>query len=249
MFVDAKGNGESAMHFFIDFIDQYGYLVLLMSICLGIIALPLPIEAIMGYAGLLAYQGRLNWFLCILAAGIGGSLGMAIAYWIGSKMGMTFFLRYGRRIHIGPERIQQISEWFKRYGNKLLIISFFIPGVRHMTGYFAGITRLPVRTYAIYAGSGSFIWVSTIILLGKMLGPKWELYRDSIQKYSIVSSISVAVFILIIYLLKKYGYVIIYVMTKMIKSVHCLFNTRRRLQLFMAVTSVLTFIFLIIGMI
>lgn len=219
-----------------------------MSLCLGIIALPLPIEAIMGYAGFLAYQGKINWVLCIIAAGIGGSLGMAITYWIGLKMGIPFFERYGRRIHIGPERINQISEWFNRYGNKIIIISFFIPGVRHITGYFAGITRLSFRTYAIYAFSGSFIWVSTFILLGKLLGPKWGIFQDFIKKNLIFGSIILAVLIVFSYLFKKYQNMI---KDNMTKYVLCLFKTRKRFGLFIAATSVLTltFIILMIGLI
>ncbi|WML48883.1 hypothetical protein RCG23_01800 [Neobacillus sp. PS3-34] len=84
------------MHVFITFMNEYGYLVLFLALFLGILAVPLPIEAMMGYAGLLAFQGQMNWMAAILSAGLGGAAGMFAAYWVGYKLGMPFFEKYGR---------------------------------------------------------------------------------------------------------------------------------------------------------
>lgn len=156
------------------YVDQYGYVLLFIALLLELLALPLPGELIMSYTGFLVYQGHLGWFTSIFVAGVGSSIGMTIAYWIGRKYGTVFFEKYGRKFHLGPERLENTSKWFSKYGNKLLIIAYFIPGIRHFTGYFSGITHLKFRTYALYAYSGAFIWVATFISLGKVLGPKWS---------------------------------------------------------------------------
>jgi membrane protein DedA with SNARE-associated domain/membrane-associated phospholipid phosphatase len=191
------------LSFFTHLLEQYGYWVLFLSLMLEMIALPLPGEFIMTYAGLIVYQGQLNWFLSILVAGTGACIGMTISYWIGSRLGTPFFEKYGSRIHFGPEKLQSVSHWYQRYGNKLLFIAYFIPGVRHMTGLFSGITRLSFRKYAAYAYTGAFLWVSIFISLGKLLGPKWDKYHHTINRYMIIIGLLAAVIYLCIYVYRK----------------------------------------------
>ncbi|RST77594.1 phosphatase PAP2 family protein [Siminovitchia acidinfaciens] len=185
-------------------IEHFGYTVLFMSLMLELIALPLPGEFLMGYAGVLVFQGKMNWTVSILIAGTGSCTGMTLSYLIGHKLGAPFFYKHGHRIHFGPERLEKTSSWFKRHGNKLLIIAYFIPGIRHVTGYFSGITRLRFSTYSIYAFTGAFIWTSTFISLGKLLGPQWEQFHTSIKKYLLLGSIFLLIIFTMGYLLKTY---------------------------------------------
>jgi membrane protein DedA with SNARE-associated domain len=191
------------MHFLTNFMNLYGYAVLFFGLMFETLALPLPGEAIMTYAGLLVFQGKMNWILSILMAGAGSSIGMTMAYGIGYKLGSPFFEKYGTRFHFGPDKFKKTSQWFERYGNKVLIIAYFIPGIRHITGYFSGVTRMPFRTYMIYAYSGAFIWSGTFITLGKVLGPKWEVYHKLITRYLIIAGVIALIIFIVIYLYKK----------------------------------------------
>jgi membrane protein DedA with SNARE-associated domain/membrane-associated phospholipid phosphatase len=184
-------------------LEQYGYWVLFLALMLELIALPLPGEFIMTYAGLIVYQGQLNWFLSILVAGAGACVGMTISYWIGFRLGTPFFEKYGSRIHFGPDKLHSVSRWYQRYGNKLLLVAYFIPGVRHITGLFSGITKLPFRKYAAFAYTGGFIWVSIFISLGRLLGPKWEKYHNTVNRYMIIIGVLAAFIYLCIYVYRK----------------------------------------------
>jgi membrane protein DedA with SNARE-associated domain len=190
--------------FFTNLLEQYGYWVLFLALMLELIALPLPGEFIMTYAGLIVFQGKLDWFLSIVVAGTGACLGMTISYWIGYRLGTPFFEKYGSKVHFGPDKLQSVSRWFLIYGNKMLLIAYFIPGVRHITGIFSGTTRLPFRKYAAYAYSGAFIWVTLFISLGKLLGPEWERYHKTINRYLIILGLISAIVYLGVYLFRKY---------------------------------------------
>jgi membrane protein DedA with SNARE-associated domain len=126
---------------------------------------------------------------------------MTISYWIGYSLGRNFFEKHGNKIHMGPERLEKISEWFGKYGNKVIVIAFFIPGIRHITGYFSGITRLSFKTYRKYALIGSFIWVSVFISIGKLLGNHWEAFHGSVKKYFVFAGIIVGavLFVVLVY--------------------------------------------------
>ncbi|KXZ20522.1 bifunctional DedA family/phosphatase PAP2 family protein [Bacillus nakamurai] len=192
------------MQFLINLMEQHGYVVLFFSLMLELIALPLPGEFIMGYAGHLIFQGRLDWIISIIAAGVGGSVGMTISYWIGYKLGPAFFHKYGHRIHMGPDRLDKISFWFEKFGNKLLLISCFIPGVRHITGYFSGVTQISFRLYAVYAFIGAFLWTGIFISLGNILGPQWHQFDNTIKRYFLIGSIIVAIIFAIFYVYRNY---------------------------------------------
>jgi len=168
------------------------------------IAFPLPGEVIMSYCGFLVYQGHLNWFLSILIAWLGVSIGVTFSYWVGYKLGTPFLIKYGKFLFLRPERVKKTSEWFGKYGNKLLVISYFLPGIRHVTGYFSGITRLPFIKFAMLAYSGAFIWVTVFICTGKFLGPRWKTFSSIIKPFLINGGIIVLLIIVMFVIYKKY---------------------------------------------
>ena len=159
----------------------------------------------MGFVGYLCFQGKMNWFSSIMAVSLGLCAGITLAYYLGRKFGHPFFLKYGHYIRMGPKQMEALEKWFEKYGNRVLIAGFFIPGIRHFTGYFAGIIELPLRIFMIYAYLGAFLFASTFISLGRLLGPNWEKYHGLIGRYiSIIAIIAVFIF-LVVYLLRTYN--------------------------------------------
>ncbi|MCZ8513066.1 VTT domain-containing protein [Paenibacillus filicis] len=217
-------------------IDQHGYIVLFLAPMLELLFLPVSAEVVMGYGGVLVFQGKLNWLISILAAGTGSSIGMTLAYWIGYKLGRPFFERYGSRIHMGPERIDKAAQWFQRYGNKVITINYFITGVRHITGYFSGITRIPFRTFMLYAYIGAYLWAAMFVSLGKLFGPKWDQYQVLIKKYVLIITIIIAVIFVLSFLYKKYKLQIIEFFTSTFKKGEEIFHSLRRVKILVVVT-------------
>lgn len=154
--------------------SEYGYWILFVGLLLEFLFLPFPGATVMGYAGVLAYQGTLHYALCVLLAGLGTATGMSLTYFIGYKLGAPFFEKYGAKFFMGPARRKSVQVWFNRFGNKIVFISFFVPGIRHFTGYFSGIMKLNVRTFLLFTWTGAFTWVTAYVSLGYILGPKWE---------------------------------------------------------------------------
>ena len=192
------------MNYFIGLLINYGYIVLFLGLMLELIAFPLPGELLMTYCGYLVYQNKLNWTLSILVAGLGASVGITFSYFIGKLLGDTFFKKYGKYVHLGPERLEKISLWFNQYGKKLLIIAFFIPGVRHITGYFSGIAKFKYKEFALYAYLGAFLWATIFISLGRGVGSKWVKYHGLATRYSIRLSIIIGLSMVSVYVYKKH---------------------------------------------
>jgi membrane protein DedA with SNARE-associated domain len=106
-----------------------------------------------------------------------------LTYFIGRKLGSPFLAQYGKLLFLGPKRLERITYWFERYGNKLLLVSYFIPGLRHFTGYISGTLNIRSRTFFLYTNIGAVLWVFTFVMLGKVLGPKWEQIYHLITTY------------------------------------------------------------------
>nr|WP_275583912.1 DedA family protein [Scopulibacillus daqui] len=202
---------------------------------LELLALPLPTEVLMSYSGVLISEGHLNWIMTIIAAGLGSCAGMTFSYWIGYKLGTPFFEKYGDRIHIGSQRLEKMSNWFRRSGNKVIIIAYFIPGVRHFTGYFSGITKIPFRTYATYAYIGAFIWTGAFISIGKIIGPSWDMYYNSAKKYLLIICAVAAAAAILFLLYRKYRESIISGVLSLFNKLINIFQKRGRAGMYITV--------------
>jgi len=232
-------------------INNYGYIILFSALVLELIAFPLPGELMMTYCGFLVYQSKMNWFISILVATAGVILGITISYFIGTKLGVKFFERYGSYIHLGPAKIEKTSKWFKSSGNKLLILTCFIPGVRHITGYFSGITKISYRRFAINAYFGALMWTTTFISLGKVLGPNWNKFLSYISKYLIIGSLIISLILIIIYAYRNHKSVIIENTYKFLDKTIIIFHSMGKMKVAIAAMAVAFFGFfvLVIGVI
>ena len=191
------------MHNIILLLNHYGYIVLLVSLIFELIAFPLPGEMLMTYCGFLVNQQKLSYFPSILIATAGAILGITASYFLGKKVGITFFEKYGHYVHLGPEKLEKTSKWFNKYGNGLLVVAYFIPGVRHIMGYFSGITEISYKRFATFSYLGAFVWSSTFISLGKVLGSRWNVYHKMITKYSIVAALIMVSVVIIVYVYRS----------------------------------------------
>lgn len=132
-----------------------------------------------------------------------------------------------------------------------MIVCYFIPGVRHITGYFSGIAKIPYRSFALYAYTGALLWVSAFISLGKVLGPKWEEYHGAANKYLIIGGIFAVVVLVVIYLYRGYKQMILETSRSILGKLILTFRSLGRVKLLVAGSAVvfLGFLILMLGLI
>ena len=148
----------------------------------------------------------MSWVLSVFMATIGAVIGVTLSYFIGRNLGTTFFEKYGYYVHMKKKRIDKVSVWFEKYGSKLLIASYFIPGVRHITGYFSGITKISFKKFALHSYIGAIIWTSTFISLGTFFGANWNRYHGLLKFYLLRGSLIVFLIAIAIYICNKYKF-------------------------------------------
>ena len=169
-----------------------------MLIC-GIVFLPIPDEVLLTYVGYNVFLGKFSYILSLLSAFSGAAGGISLSYYIGYRFGLPLLNKFGPKFHITAERIDLTKNLFQKIGPTVLLIGFFIPGVRHLTAYIAAINKYPFKKFAVYAYTGAFIWTFTFITLGRKLGEAWNQVEIYVSKYSLYLIIFLLIIIIILY--------------------------------------------------
>ncbi len=166
--------------------SHYGYPALFTLLVFGIVGLPVPDETLLTFCGYLIFRGRLRFELTLIAGFCGSAAGITISYLTGRRFGRRIVARFGKYVHLTPERFENLERTFQRVGAPLLTLGYFIPGVRHFTALVAGIAELPFRRFAIFAYSGALLWVSTFLTVGYLVGDGWQNSSEAIHHYLVI---------------------------------------------------------------
>ncbi|WP_209974645.1 DedA family protein [Paenibacillus eucommiae] len=163
------------MAFLQDMIVQYGYIAIFFCLALGIIGLPIPDEILMTVVGYLASEGLLLFPVSVVVSFFGAMTGMLCSYALGRKFGKSLLWKYGKWIRLTAKRLEKNEIWFERYGPWVICMGYYIPGIRHLTCYMAGVSDMSLRKYLLFAGMGALCWCLIFISIGYFVGASVDL--------------------------------------------------------------------------
>ncbi|MFO0388423.1 MAG: DedA family protein [Alphaproteobacteria bacterium] len=193
---------EEALVYVVDFIHSLGYIGLFIATFLESTFVPIPSAATMIPAGYLAQQGQWNlgivWIIAITGTITGSLANYALAYYLGRP----FFARYGKYMMCGPERMQQIEDYFAKHGEISIFTARLLPAVRHVISFPAGLARMNVNKFIVLTGLGGGLWMTLLMFVGYFIGDNKALVK-LYMPYITVASIS-AVSLLIYLYIQRY---------------------------------------------
>lgn len=160
----------------ITFVTTYGLwtyaLLFLIIFCeTGIIfAAFLPGDSLLFATGALSAHlpGALNvhllFILLVIASVSGNGMNYFIGKWIGPKVfrGNSWFLN--------KKHIDKAHYFYERYGGKTIIIARFIPIVRTVAPFIAGIGYMTYRQFFIYNLIGALLWIGGLVYISYWFG-------------------------------------------------------------------------------
>ena len=138
--------------------------------------IPFPSEVVMVPAGFLAARGELALaplpaLAAAIAVGVLGSLAGAFAnYYLALWLGRPFLERYGKYFFVKPEPLERACEVFNRYGAATTFVCRLVPVIRQLISIPAGISRMPVASFALFTGLGAGIWTAILAAVGFAIG-------------------------------------------------------------------------------
>ena len=157
-------------------IQQYGvwtYLILFAVIFCetGLVVTPfLPGDSLLFLAGVFAGRGSLSLAVLLVSLIAAAILGDTVNYWVGHFLGHRI-LASKRRI-IKPEHLAYTHEFFEKYGGKTIILARFVPIVRTVAPFVAGLGEMSYGRFMSYNAVGGTAWVLLCTLAG------YGLYRN-----------------------------------------------------------------------
>jgi membrane protein DedA with SNARE-associated domain len=142
---------------------------------------PVPSEAVMPFVGFLVADGKWNFWVAILATSLGSVGGSWVSYLMGYYGGRPFVLRVGKYLLLNQHDLEWTERFFhRRAGMWTLLLSRFIPVVRHFISIPAGTGRMPTAPFLTATLVGATLWNTFLLICGMKLREHWHV----VQQYS-----------------------------------------------------------------
>ena len=157
---------------------------------------PYPGDTLVLFGFLLAGHGTLPLAPTAVVAVAGSILGALLAWYLGVRLGEGYFLL--RRSERARRRVDGLRMLFRRHGPRLLLVNRFLPGLRGVFLYLAGMNRIPLRTVLIFSTISNLLWITLIAVVGLRIGRNLEHARGIVRAYSWF----ILIFLLAVFLLQ-----------------------------------------------
>ena len=171
------------LHELISYIEQYGYWALFFCLWLGIIGMPIPDEMIVMSGGFVSSLGVLSVIPAFLLTYLGVVSGLSLGYILGKIFGIRVLEKLMKKKK--AKYLLKSQEIVGKYGHYALVISYFIPVVRHIVPYLVGMNNMSFKTYAIYSYVTGFVWTLVYFVLGSIFGKHIEMIVTLVTEYGI----------------------------------------------------------------
>ncbi len=145
--------------------------------------LPVPSELVLPLGGWLVSQGKLEFWLVVTVATLGSLIGTIVDYSIGYYLGRPAVLRYGRIVRFSHERLETTERWFSGHGNSVVLLARFVPLLRTLIAFPAGIVRMDTKRFLAYSAAGILVWDIALVYLGVIVGQNATEIGNTLSNY------------------------------------------------------------------
>ena len=155
-----------------DYLQVHGYWVLFLGTFL-------EGEAILIFAGLLAFQGYLNIYGVIVSAFAGSFLGDQFYFHIGRRKGESLL----RLFTSVARKFRKALRLIERYGSFVAFVSRYTYGLRILLPIILGMTNLSARRFLMLNLASALSWAIAFSLGGFLFGKGAALFIDDLERY------------------------------------------------------------------
>lgn len=192
-----------AYEYLLSIIEQLGYFALFIVLCLGLIGLPIPNEAVVMTGGALAASGILSPVPAYLMTFLGICSAMTFNYSIGRFAGSRLFDWFMRKKNI-EKFVLQAQRLNSKYGGFSLGIGLLLPFLRHVMPFVAGSNKMTYKHFALFAYPSAFVWTLIYFVIGALVGDQVPFISDLIYEYGmIIVCVLLAVAVVLIWRMRR----------------------------------------------
>lgn len=104
-------------------------------------------------------------FLMFIVAAISGN---AVNYFTARWLGPKVFTK--KHKYLNKKYVQKSHRFYKKWGGGVIVISSFIPIMRTISPFLAGLVKMRIKRFFIYNILGSILWVGILLYSSFYLG-------------------------------------------------------------------------------
>ena len=190
------------MEFLISFFTDYGYWAVLFVLIICGFGVPIPEDITLVSGGVIAglYPESVNSHLMLVVSMIGVLAGDSTMYWLGRIYGTRILRFRPMRKIVTLERLKMVREKFDQYGNRVLFVARFLPGLRAPIYMVSGITRRVSYTRFVFIDfCAAIISVPIWVYLGEFGAKNLDWLHEQIKKGQLVIYILIGVLALYLF--------------------------------------------------
>ncbi len=155
---------------FTDFVFQVGYPGVILALIIEGLGLPFPGDACMAFYGIAAANHNFGFWDVFGCSVLGYVVGTSIAYFVGRRWSRQRQMSARATRLLSMRSMRRTTDLMDRYGPILLIPGRFLPGVRSVSSYVAGIGNMAFRAFLLYTTISAILWCGAWVSVGYWFG-------------------------------------------------------------------------------
>jgi membrane protein DedA with SNARE-associated domain len=183
-------------------LQQYGYLILVLAIAIEGVGIPAPGQSLLIVASLLAASGQMSLPLVLIVAGSSAFIGNSLGYLLGIKFGDALI----KKGWVKESSEAKLHGFIAKYGLAALILSRFIEGLKQTIFIGCGMAKMPLKNFLLGNALATSIWLALFglgpVLIRKELTPTLAFYHHHQLLFwlivTVLGTIGLGVFSLVI---------------------------------------------------
>ena len=129
----------------------------------------LPGDSLLFTVGVVIGAGQLNLALILILLSCACLLGDWCGYLLGRRAGPAIFKRKDSRF-FKQDYLVRTQAFYDKHGGKTIIYAKFVPIIRTFAPFVAGVANMPFRRFLMFDIFGAIGWVTSMTILGYLLG-------------------------------------------------------------------------------
>ena len=188
------------------FLTSAGYAAVVLFGILQAACIPISSEITFGFAGVLAYEGHLNFAMVIIIGTAAEMVGSYISYAVGWVGGRPLVHKLGRYVLVTQADVDRAERFLAGRGAWAVPVGRMLPFIRAFTSIVAGLVRIPPVRFGVLSLIGTAIYVTVMTSIGYWLGSEWKSISHglAVAGYVIFALVVIAIVGFVLYRLRQF---------------------------------------------
>ena len=156
-------------------LDNLNYWTITLLMAIESSFIPFPSEVVVPPAAYkAAATGELNYWLVVLSATFGATIGALVNYclalWLGKPIVYKFAnSRLGHMCLLDQQKVENAEQFFIKYGVAATLVGRLVPAVRQLISIPAGLAKMNLSKFILFTAIGAGLWNVVLATMGYYL--------------------------------------------------------------------------------